>query len=93
MKPPSNLKLIEEHDMPCARRSKKAYDQWLENILKIPKGKAWIMSEDEAGSYAAVRMMVKSLKQKGRLPLNIIVRLRTIEGKKLIYIVNSAKEC
>ena len=93
MKPPADaLKLIEESDMPRAHVGRPSvYGAWLEQILKIPKGQAWIMTEEEAGSYGALRAMLKILKRKGRLPKNFVVRLRTVDGKKMIYIVNSAR--
>lgn len=85
------MKLIDEKAIPG--RIKKKSGEWLKILLKIPKGQAWVITEEEAGVKAtSIKTMVNRLKEMGELPKNYKAIQRTIRGKVTVYIINSAKE-
>jgi hypothetical protein len=82
------MKIVDVKDIPF--KLKKRGDEWLQQLLKIPPGKAWVLTEEEAGVRAtSVRMMVDRLKKMGQLPKNYKTMQRTVRGKMTIYIINS----
>jgi hypothetical protein len=82
------MKIVDVKEIPF--RLKKRGDEWLQQLLKIPPGKAWVLTEEEAGVRAtSVRMMVDRLKKMGQLPKNYKTMQRTVRGKMTIYIINS----
>jgi len=87
----SKMRIISEEEIPVkvARRSA----EWIDLFKKIPKGKAWETSEEELKVTASsVKLMVKRLIDRGLLPDSYHVIQRTKpDGKKIIYIANSAK--
>jgi hypothetical protein len=88
---PQKMKIISVKEIPF--KLKKKGDEWLQQILKIPPGKAWVLTVEEAGIQAAsIRMMVDRLRQIGELKDHYKVTQRTIKGKVTVYIINSAEE-
>jgi hypothetical protein len=84
------MKLIDENEIPG--KLKRKGNEWLEILRKIPKGKAWAVTEEEAGIKAvSMRMMVTRLKKIGELPSNYKTMQRTVKGKVTIYIINSVE--
>jgi hypothetical protein len=84
------MKIVDIKEIPF--KLKKKGDEWLQQILKIPSGKAWVITEEEAGIQAAsLRMMVDRLKQIRELPDHYKVTQRTIKGKVTVYIINTAE--
>lgn len=91
MEKSTKMKLIDEKAVPG--RIKKRASEWLEVLLKIPKGQAWVVTEEDVGVKAvSIKAMVNRLKSVGELPKNYKVVQRTRRGKVTIYVINSAKE-
>jgi hypothetical protein len=85
------MKIVSVKEIPF--RLKKRGDEWLQQILKIQPGKAWVITEEEAGIQAAsLRMMVDRLKKIGQLSNHYKVIQRTIRGKVTVYIINTEVE-
>lgn len=85
------MRIIDEKEIPV--KIKKRGDQWLQLFLKIPLGKAWVVTEEEAGVKAtSVRMMVTRLQKIGELSSNYRTMTRTVKGKVTVYVINSAEE-
>jgi predicted metalloprotease len=83
------MRIIDEKEVPV--KIKKRGDQWLQLLLKIPQGKAWAVTEEEAGVKAtSLRMMVARLQKLGELPANYRTMTRTSRGKVTVYVINSA---
>ncbi len=83
-------KIVDVKEIPF--RLKKKGDEWLQQILRIPPGKAWVLTEEEAGIQAAsLRMMVDRLKKIGQLPSHYTIVQRTVKGKLTVYIINKAE--
>jgi hypothetical protein len=86
----SRMKLIDEKAIPG--RIKKKAGEWLELLKSIPKGKAWVITEEEAGVKAtSIKTMVNRLIDIGELPSNYKAIQRTKGGKVTIYVINSAE--
>lgn len=85
------MRLINEEKIPG--RIKKKSAEWLKMFLKIPKGKAWVVTEEEAGVKAtSIKTMVNRLKAIGELPSSYKAIQRTRkDGKVTIYVINSAE--
>lgn len=84
------MKLIDEKEIPG--RIKKKGGEWLQVFLKIPKGKAWVVTEEEAGVKAtSIKTIVNRLKDIGELSKNYKAIQRTIKGKITVYVINSAE--
>jgi len=85
------MRLIDEKEVPGRIKRKSA--EWLELLKKIPKGKVWVITEEEAGVKAtSIKTMVNRLKAIGELPDSYKAIQRTGKGGKVtIYIINSAK--
>lgn len=84
------MKLIDEKAIPG--RIKKKAGEWLEILLNIPAGKAWVITEEEAGVKAtSIKTMVNRLKDIGQLPKNYKAIQRTVRGKVTVYIINSTE--
>lgn len=63
----------------------------LRALLSIPNGKAWVLTEEEAGIRAvSIRLMVKKMKKMGKLPDTYETTQRTVKGKVSVYIINSS---
>ncbi len=85
------MKIVGVKEIPF--RLKKRGDEWLQQIIKIPPGKAWVLTEEEAGIQAAsLRMMVDRLKKIGELRDHYKVIQRMVKGKVTVYIINIAEE-
>jgi hypothetical protein len=80
----NNLSFIPVSDVPSkGRRSK-----WRRIFIKIPKGQALVLSEDQA-SYQSVRSSLKNFQDKGEFEnLKIFSRRDNETGKRMIYISN-----
>ena len=90
MEKAQKMKIVDVKEIPF--KLKKRGDEWLQQLLKIPPGKAWVLTEEEAGVKAtSVRMMVDRLKKIGQLPNHYKTMQRTIKGKITVYIINSAE--
>ncbi len=84
------MKLIDEDKLPV--KIKKRTDEWVKLLLKIPKGKAWVVTEKDIPTSADnIKTMVTRLTSKGLIPKSFRVVQRTKEGKTTLYIINSAK--
>ena len=85
------MRLINEKAIPG--RIKKKSAEWLKMFLKIPKGKAWVVTEEEAGVRAtSIKAMVNRLKRIGELPSSYKAIQRTRRnGKVTVYVINSAE--
>jgi len=84
------MKLIDEKAIPG--RIKKKAGEWLEIISRIPVGKAWVITEEEAGVKAtSIKTMVNRLIEMEELPKNYKTVQRTIKGKVTVYIINSTE--
>lgn len=85
------MRIISEEEIPA--KIKKRESEWLEMIQRIPKGKAWIVTEEEAGVKAiSLKTTVNRLIKSGLLSDNFKVIRRTgMNGKVTMYVVNSAK--
>jgi len=85
------MRLIDEKAIPG--RIKKKSAEWLKVFLKIPKGKAWAITEEEVGVKAvSIKTMVNRLKQIGELPSSYKAIQRTRKnGKITIYVINSTE--
>jgi len=85
------MRLIDEKAIPGRMKKKSA--EWLKVFLKIPKGKAWAVTEEEAGVKAvSIKTMVNRLKKIGELPSSYKAIQRTRKnGKVTIYVINSAE--
>lgn len=82
------MRLIDEKTVPG--RIKKKAGEWLETLLTIPNGKAWVITEEEAGVKAtSIKTMVNRLKDVGQLPKNYKAIQRTVRGKVTVYVINS----
>jgi len=83
------MRLIDEKEVPGKIKKKSA--EWLELFKKIPKGKAWVITEEEAGVKAtSIKTMLNRLKGIGELPDSYKAVQRTGKGGKVtIYIINS----
>ncbi|MGA2308133.1 MAG: hypothetical protein ABSG57_01125 [Candidatus Bathyarchaeia archaeon] len=91
MEKPQKMKIVSVKEIPF--KLKKKGDEWLQQILKIPPGKAWVLTEEEAGIQAAsLRMMVDRLKKIGELSDHYKLTQRMIKGKVTVYIINTAEE-
>ena len=91
MEKASKMRLINENELPI--RMKKKGAEWLQAFQKIPLGKAWVLTEEEAGVKASsVKIMLARLVKLGMLPKNFKVRQRTVKGKVTIYVINSGVE-
>ena len=85
------FKLIDEDTIPG--KVKKRHGEWLEMLKAIPRGKAWVATEEEAGVKAiSVKTIVNRLVETGELPKSYKAIQRTKNGKITIYVINSAKE-
>lgn len=85
------MKIVSVKEIPF--KLKKKGEEWLQQILKIPPGKAWVLTEEEAGIQgASIRMMVDRLKKIGQLPDHYKIVQRTVRGKLTMYIINTADE-
>lgn len=90
MEKAQKMKIVDVKDIPF--RLKKRGDEWLQQLLKIPPGKAWVLTTEEAGIQAtSIRMMVDRLKKIGQLPDHYKTMQRTVRGKVTVYIMNTAK--
>lgn len=90
MEKPAKMKLIDENAIPG--RIKKKSAEWLETLKKIPPGKAWVITEEEAGVKAtSIKTVVNRLIQIGELPQSFKAIQRTKGGKITVYVINSAK--
>ena len=90
MEKAQKMRLVDEKELPI--RMKKKSGEWLQAFQKIPKGKAWILTEEEAGVKASsIKIMVARLKKLGLLSNNYKVVQRTVKGKITIYVINSAE--
>lgn len=85
------MQIIDEKDIPMRIKRKSA--EWLEMFLKIPKGKAWVLTEEEAGVKAvSIKSAVNRLKAIGELPDSYRAIQRTGKGRKVVvYILNAAE--
>lgn len=91
MEKPQKMKIVSVKEIPF--KLKKKGEEWLQQILKIPPGKAWVLTEEEAGIQgASIRMMVDRLKKIGQLPDHYKIVQRTVRGKLTMYIINTADE-
>lgn len=86
------MQIIDEKDVPVRIKRKSA--EWLEMFLKIPKGKAWVLTEEEAGVKAvSIKSIVNRLKAIGELPDSYKAAQRTgKDGKVTVYVLNSAED-
>jgi len=90
MEKSQKMKILDIKDVPAKIRKRR--DQWLQVLLKIPPGKAWAVTEEEAGIKAAsLKMMVYRLQKVGELPASYKSTIRTHEGKVTLYVLNCAK--
>ena len=85
------MQIIDEKDVPVRIKRKSA--EWLEMFLKIPKGKAWVVTEKEAGVKAvSIKAIVNRLKAIGELPDSYRAAQRTgKDGKVTVYVLNSTE--
>jgi hypothetical protein len=64
-------------------------DQFLRDLLQIPKGKGITVSAGEVGlSLGALKARINRLKRKGRLPKSYSAKRRRVDGEEILYIVN-----
>jgi hypothetical protein len=90
MEKSTKMHLIDENEIPG--RLKRKGNEWLQAFLNIPRGKAWTLTEEEAGIKAtSVRMMVTRLVKIGELPSTYKTMQRTVKGKMTVYVINSAE--
>lgn len=90
MEKSAKMKLVDEKAIPG--RIKKKAGEWLEMLLAIPAGKAWVITEEEAGVKAtSIKTMVNRLIDVGQLPKNYRAIQRTVRGKVTVYVINSTK--
>lgn len=88
MEKAQKMKLIDEKELPI--KMKKKGGEWLQAFQKIPIGKAWALTEEEAGVKASsIKIMVARLKKLGLLSNNYKVAQRTVKGKVTVYVINS----
>jgi hypothetical protein len=87
----SKMRLINEEDVPI--KLKKKGSEWLQAFQKIPRGRAWALTEEEAGVKASsIKIMVARLKKLGLLSPHYKVAQRTIKDKLTVYVINSIKD-
>lgn len=86
------MQFIDEKDIPVRIKRKSA--EWLEMFLRIPKGKALVLTEREAGVKAiSIKTMVNRLKAIGELPDNYsAIQRKGKDGKITVYVLNSSEE-
>ena len=90
MEKASKMKLIDESAIPG--KIKTRHGEWLELLKAIPRGKAWVVTEEEAGVKAvSIKTIVNRLVETGELPKSYKAMQRTKGGKVTIYVVNSAE--
>jgi hypothetical protein len=72
---------------------KKRHQEWLELFKAIPPGKAWVVTEEEAGVKAvSIKSIVNRFVDNGELPKTYKAMQRTAKnGKVTVYIANTAK--
>jgi len=86
-----SLKLLSEDAIPTKQRADSA--KLVEGLLQMPKGKAIAVTKDEMGiTPYSMKMKVLRLRKQGLLPKSYLARTRKIDGKEVLYIINSAKE-
>lgn len=90
MERPAKMRLIDENAIPG--RIKKRSREWLEMLKTIPEGKAWVVTEEEAGVKAtSIKTMVNRLIEVKELSPSYKAIQRTKGGKVTIYVIHSAK--
>jgi hypothetical protein len=63
---------------------------WSQVFEKIPAGQALVLTEAQANPDA-VRTALKRLQKKRKQFLNLAVRVRVAEGKRLTYVLNTGR--
>lgn len=88
--PRQEMKLIDEQAIPGKVHRKT--EQWLNQLKDIPAGKAWAVTEDDLGvTPTSLKITVRRLVEKKLLPKTYRVMQRTVNGKLILYVVNSAE--
>jgi hypothetical protein len=84
------MKFIEESAVPG--RSNRKAEEWVALFKKIPKGKAWVISEKDLGvSATSVKTVVNRYMKDGRLPKEYAVRQRSKGDSITVYIIHSTE--
>jgi len=85
-----SLKVFSEESIP--KKTRAVSSQLIEDLLQLGKGKAIAVTKADFGiSPNSMRARINRLKSLGKLPKNYELYGRTIDGKQILYIVNSAK--
>ena len=84
------IKVISEDDVPSRMGTQSA--RVIALCKSIPKGGAISVTKDDIGMISAsVYILVNKMKRKGELPKGFYCTTRTVNGKKIMYLVNSTK--
>ena len=66
------------------------FTKWELMFQKIPAGKAWVITEGEV-SLNAVRTSLYALQRKGKFKTLNARKVKELDGKYKMYVVNNAK--
>jgi hypothetical protein len=85
-----SLKLLSEESVP--RKTRGTSSELLHDLLQIPKGKGIAVTKAEFGiTPNAMRVRINRLMRKGQLPKSYQIMGRTVDGKKVLYVMHSAE--